>query len=244
MNDVIYEPKGKAREYAALACNPYNGCTHGCKYCYCARFKKEQYFQSASPKKDFIKRLTKDAHRLRGVNLCAESPEILISFQGDPYQPEEEIFRLTRETIKILNEENLPFTILTKGGMRAFADFDLLKESSKARLGTSLVFSNRDDQRRWEPNAADYVGRISAIEQAKAMGIRTWVSLEPVIDPRQSLRIIRDLHEIVDFWRIGKINHDKILEQAVDWRAFKNDAAELLEKHDATYLFKDSLQHY
>lgn len=30
--DIIYEPKGKAREYADLACDIYNGCTHGCKY--------------------------------------------------------------------------------------------------------------------------------------------------------------------------------------------------------------------
>ena len=32
--NVIYEPKGRAREYSELACNLYRGCTHGCRYCY------------------------------------------------------------------------------------------------------------------------------------------------------------------------------------------------------------------
>ena len=30
---TIYEPKGKAKEYADLALNIYEGCSHGCKYC-------------------------------------------------------------------------------------------------------------------------------------------------------------------------------------------------------------------
>jgi len=31
---LIYTPKGRAREYAALACNVYRGCDHQCVYCY------------------------------------------------------------------------------------------------------------------------------------------------------------------------------------------------------------------
>lgn len=30
---LIYEPAGRAREYAALACNIYRGCDHACSYC-------------------------------------------------------------------------------------------------------------------------------------------------------------------------------------------------------------------
>ena len=37
---VIYEPKGKAREYSPLALNLYLECQHGCKYCY-ANFSDE-----------------------------------------------------------------------------------------------------------------------------------------------------------------------------------------------------------
>jgi hypothetical protein len=31
---VRYEPKGMALQYAALACNLYRGCQHGCRYCF------------------------------------------------------------------------------------------------------------------------------------------------------------------------------------------------------------------
>lgn len=34
MRDPIYEPRGAAREYAELALNVYEGCTHQCAYCY------------------------------------------------------------------------------------------------------------------------------------------------------------------------------------------------------------------
>ena len=34
MAKLIYQPKGKAREYSPWACNLYNGCTNNCTYCY------------------------------------------------------------------------------------------------------------------------------------------------------------------------------------------------------------------
>ena len=31
---VIYEPRGRAKEYSPYALNLYLGCMHGCRYCY------------------------------------------------------------------------------------------------------------------------------------------------------------------------------------------------------------------
>ena len=31
---IIYEPRGKAREYVPLTANLYRGCAHACAYCY------------------------------------------------------------------------------------------------------------------------------------------------------------------------------------------------------------------
>jgi len=232
---VIYEPTGKAKEYADLACNLYNGCTHGCQYCYAKRYKKEEYYTAANPKKDVIEKLKKDVDQLNG-----NTPEILLSFQGDVYQHAEMELQLTRQSLEILREKNLPFTILTKGGTRAVRDFDIL-EGYQARFGTSLVWLEQVDASKYEPGAALIGDRIEAIEQAKKRCIPTWISLEPVIDTEQALELVFTLHSIVDFWKIGKINHNKELESQSDWLKFREDITEMLDRFQCQYYIKKSL---
>ena len=98
--NVIYEPKGRAREYSPLACNLYRGCTHGCTYCYapaCMRTTSTKWHVSASPRPNVLKLLEKDAHSLRDDNR-----EILFCFLSDPYQPLERTERLTRRALEIV----------------------------------------------------------------------------------------------------------------------------------------------
>jgi len=60
------------------------------------------------------------------------------------------------------------------------------------------------------------------------MGIRTWVSIEPVIDPDQALALIEERHPLVDHWKIGKINYDKEIENKIDWYKFREEGRNLL----------------
>jgi DNA repair photolyase len=234
---IIYQPRGKAAEYALLACNYYCFCTHGCRYCYRLPFVSAQKFhQEGIPKKDAISCLRKDVAKLEG-----DTREILLCFVGDPYQPCEMEIGLTRQVIKVLIEYDLHFTVLTKGGTRAVRDFDLLENYDKARFGSTIVFWDQKDADDWEPNAATVADRISAIEVAHNRGIPTWVSLEPVIDPAQALKIIQELHPIVDHWKIGKLNHHKQIEQQVDWLRFRDDVTTLLNDLNADYYLKNSL---
>ena len=148
---------------------------------------------------------------------------------------------LTRNAIKIFIDSDLPFTTLSKGGTRAVRDFDLLENYDKGRFGSTIVFWDQKDADDWEPNAATVADRISAIEVAHNRGIPTWVSLEPVIDPAQALKIIQELHPIVDHWKIGKLNHHKQIEQQVDWLRFRDDVTTLLNDLNADYYLKNSL---
>jgi len=234
---LIYPPKGPAEEYAPLACNYYCFCSHGCLYCYRLPFVSAQKFhQVGIPKKDAIDRLRKDAAKLQG-----DEREIMLCFVGDSYQPCEMEMGITRQAIEILIEHDLHFTVLTKGGTRAVRDFDLLENYDKGRFGSTIVFRDQNDADYWEPNAAPIADRISAIEQAHNRGIPTWVSLEPVIDPAQALKIIQELHPIVDHWKVGKLNHNKQVEQQVDWLQFRDDVTALLDDLDADYYLKNSL---
>ena len=239
--NIIYQPNGPAREYAALALNIYKGCEHGCRYCFgpgALKSKRETYYHNPNPKENIIERVRKDAALLEKAG---SNDEILLSFIGDPYQPAEMEYRLTREVLKVLIEYNRPFTILTKGGYRATRDFDLLESYPKARFGTSLSFMSCKDATYWEPGAATVSDRITAIKFAHARSIPTWVSLEPVIYPEQAFEIIQTLHPYVDHWKVGKINHMKEVENGINWIKFREEVRELLESIGADYYLKKSL---
>ena len=80
------------------------------------------------------------------------------------------------------------------------------------------------------------------LEKAKAW-IFTWASLEPVIDPEQSLEIIRRTHHFVDLFKVGTLNHHPRARE-IDWRKFGRQAVELLEQLDCSYYIKDDLRRY
>jgi DNA repair photolyase len=236
--DIIYEPTGPAREYSPLAVNVFKGCTHGCRYCYgpsATYRKREDFHREDTLKENALKRLAKDAGKLRGddrvVHFC---------FIGDLYNPSSD--GISRDALQLMVDNNLRFTVLTKGGTRAVRDFDLMEVYGMCGFGTSLVFTNQEDADYWEPNAASVDDRIDAIEEAHSRGIKTWVSLEPVIDPKQALEVIERLHPVVDHWKVGKINHRKEIERKVDWVGFRADVTALLDSVNANYYIKLSLR--
>ena len=46
----------------------------------------------------------------------------------------------------------------------------------------------------------------------------------------------------VDFWKVGKLNHNKAVEQSVDWPKFRKDATALLEHYGCKYYIKEDLR--
>ena len=235
---IIYQPKGEALEYSKLAINIYKGCEHSCAYCYNAKTPwktAEEYFTLADPKKDFLKRLEKAAK-----NLSERNTPIHLSFMGDIYQPIERELKLTRGAIKILIKNNLPFTLLTKGGMLATRDFDLLMDYPQCSFGVTLTSFSNELCKEWEPHAASWQDRVKAITKANRLGIKTWVSLEPVIVPHETLDIIKQMYRFVDHWKIGPLNYHK-LPASVDWNKFHFDVKKLLDSLGADYYLKKSL---
>ena len=222
-----------------MAVNLYKGCDHGCTYCFgpaTLKIKRENFHVSTKPKKDALQRLSRDAEKLR---IAGDDREILLSFVTDPYQTIETETMLTQDAINILKQNNLRFTILTKGGLRAVRDFDLLANYDKASFGSTLIFTKQEDAYKWEPHAPTIDYRIEAIKEAHNRGIRTWVSLEPVICPDQALELIEKLHPFVNHWKVGKLNYRQL---DVDWLKFRKDVAALLDSLRADYYLKKSLR--
>jgi DNA repair photolyase len=232
---LIYEPKGRAREYAAWACNVYRGCDHGCTYCYAPaalRMSREQ-FATVQQRRDFLRNLEREAATVK-----TNGEPILLCFSTDPYCHLDVELKLTRETIKILHAAGHRVTVLTKGGTRALRDLDLF--GPRDTFATTLTLLEMNESRKWEPGAAPPYDRVVAIEKFHDAGIPTWVSLEPVLSAAYALEIIRQTHPFVDLYKIGKWNYSQDA-NAIDWRKFAADAVALCESLGKRYLLKRDL---
>ena len=231
---IIYEPKGKALEYSPLAINLYNGCDHACKYCYCPGiFRKtlENWSKESAPRKNIIAQLEKSA-----AKYANDPREILFSFTSDPYQ-NDAAAKLTREALLICEKHNLRCQVLTKNGMAATKDFDIIKRNNW-KFGSTIIFKSESLREEWEPGAPSIESRIEAVKIAHSMGIYTWVSIEPVVDTVEALLIIEELKPYVSFWKVGKINHFPTVEKTIDWHKFLVDAESALAG-SSFYIKKD-----
>jgi DNA repair photolyase len=238
---MIYETNGRAREYFELAANLYSGCEHACRYCYGADVmhkKPDEFFRRGTPRPDALELLRGDAARLAKKG---ERRHVLLSFVTDPYQPAEAIHELTRAAIAVLHNYGIYAAILTKGGHRATRDFDRL--SHLDLFGVSLTCRDPLTIARWEPNVPLVYERVESLKLAKAAGIPTWVSCEPVLVPGETLELIREAAPYTDHFKVGTLNYcDEA--KATDWKRFAKDAVELLESLGKPYYIKKDLARY
>ena len=237
MRSVIYETKGRAREFNELAINLFTGCEHQCIYCYGADVThqdKQDFQHKVYPRitiQDIIRSATEWEVKL-------ETRRILLCFVTDPYTPIEQETQFTRRTIEILHKHGLNVIILTKGGRRAIRDFDLL--TPKDAFATTLTCLRDADSKVWEPNASLPAERVASLELAHEKGIETWVSLEPVIYPRDSMDFVVMTHKFVSHYKVGTMNyhpHGK----TIDWKDFGWSIKRLMDNLGIKYCFKKDL---
>lgn len=241
---IIYEPAGRAREYAELACNLYSGCDHGCTYCYAPialKKPRELFVKSTTRPLNIIRELSRDADEMRKNQ---DKRSVLLCFTCDAYQALNDQYKLTRQAIQIFIENGVKFTILTKGGNRSLQDLDLIRTAPDlATYAATLVFTNEEQRIKYEPNAAPTHERIGCLKTMHDAGITTWVSLEPVFDPKQSLDLIRQTYDFVDLYKVGKVNYMPE-GKTIDWKQFGTDIITLLESLGKQYYIKNDLKAY
>jgi DNA repair photolyase len=234
---AIYEPKGRAREYSALATNVYTGCDHGCTYCYApdaTQQNKNAFIHPRNRAASYLADIAKEAAQLRKQI----TPQILLSFTCDPYQAFDVTEQRTRRVLEILKQNSLNFCTLTKGGRRALRDLDLFDKGDS--FATTMTHVSKAPSIEWEPGATLPKERAETLLAFHLAGVETWVSLEPVLDPRESLEVIKRTYEFVDLYKVGKLNHHP-LEKSIDWLRFGSDAVRLLESLKKPYYIKDDL---
>ena len=217
--EVIYSPRGRAREYSKWALNVYNGCSHGCVYCYVPKIVNREYNSFRTdvyPRKKVVELLEHDLNKHHAA-LQGEEDAVLLSFTCDPYQPIEEKLKLTRQCLELFCKYGVPVQILTKGCRIAQRDFDLLQMSPFNKYAVTITHTDSDFLKKLEPNASSYEERVASLRLAREKGITTWVSLEPVIEFEETYKIIEATHMMVDQFRVGKLNYDPY-ETQLDWK--------------------------
>jgi DNA repair photolyase len=165
--------------------NPYQGCEHGCVYCY-ARNSHEYWGYSAG--KDFEKNILikKNAPELLEKAFASKSykPEIIvISGNTDCYQPAERKFELTRELLKICLKHKHPVGLITKNSL-ILRDLDLLTElNEKNLLRVTISITSLDESLRriLEPRTASVKQRLKTVEVLSESGIDVNVNMAPII---------------------------------------------------------------
>lgn len=237
---IIYEPKGKAREYSPLALNLFNGCDHGCKYCYVpACTWREDANRAPVVRAGFIESLKKE---LRKGPVPRQ--QVLLSFLTDPYCH----FAIgygretVRNTLRLFSEYRVPTAVLTKNPLEACRLDAAIFAHMNCKVGSTLTFIEPADSLEWEPNAPLPESRFAGLERLHNAGIRTWASIEPVIDPEQSLRCIEITSPVVDSYKIGKLNHFKDIEAGIDWDEFLARAVKLLRDAGKPFYVKEDLR--
>ncbi len=235
----IYEPKGKAKEYGDYAINVYTGCPHRCFYCFAPsvlRRDKEKFHTCIAPRENIVEETRKQIER-EGIT----GKLIHLCFTCDPY-PNGYDSTPTREIIKILKDSGNHVQILTKNGKDAMRDFDLLDSNDWFGItyaGYNGNCGNPDYIPPEEKGAGSPHDRIYAVNMAHKKGIKTWVSLEPVLNDLSVISLIDLLGGIVDLWKVGKLNYHP---SDIDWGEFGRVVEATLKAKGKAYYIKDSLR--
>lgn len=155
---------------AKLTLNPYNGCEHGCVYCYASSYIPS-FFQ-CRPKKDLLNRLKCEAVKLKGEIVS-------ISNSSDPYSCMEATVGLTRRCLEILVESNCRIQIITKSNL-VTRDFDLLSEAPST-VALTITTLDANAAKLLEPFAPSPAARLRAVEVLIRKSIPVSVRIDPII---------------------------------------------------------------
>jgi DNA repair photolyase len=168
-----------------LSVNPYQGCEHGCVYCY-ARESHQYWGYSAGldfESKIIVKHNAPELLERAFLNPKWKVEPIMLSGNTDCYQPAERKYKLTRNLLKVCLKFRNPVSIITKNSL-ILRDLDILEELARydlVQVMISITTLNEDLRRKLEPRTASSLKRLDVVKQLSQAKIPVGVMLAPVI---------------------------------------------------------------
>ncbi|MGB0850155.1 MAG: PA0069 family radical SAM protein [Bacteroidia bacterium] len=165
--------------------NPYQGCEHGCIYCY-ARVTHEYWGYSAGTEFEKNILVKKEAPALLAKKLKSKAwngEPIMLSGNTDCYQPAELKFGITRQLLEVCLKYNQPVGIITKNAL-VCRDLDILKKlAAKNLVQVHMSITTLDESLRrvMEPRTSSTKRRLQAIKMLSENDIPVHVMMAPII---------------------------------------------------------------
>ena len=243
---ALYEPKGKAAEYSPWAVNFYTGCSNDCEYCYCKRgvmshvwdnkpHLKKCFLNEDDALATFIKELDRNLDNIGNSG-------ILFSFTTDPMLPETKNLTLRAMEEAVMND--VPVKILTKRAdwldefIYRIEINRCVYDKNKHHIAFGFTLTGFDEK---EPCACPNDDRICAMRVLHGLGFKTFASIEPIIDPKKSLEIIKETQDFCDLYKVGTMSGRKMNYKWADMRRLMDYLVHKSREGKKIYLKKSFL---
>lgn len=196
---IVNTVKGNSLPFL-YSMNPYQGCEHGCAYCY-ARPTHQYWGYSAGVDFERIILVKKNAPELleQVFRKKGYQPSVIqLSGNTDCYQPIERKLQLTRKLLQLCLEYRHPVSIITKNAL-VVRDLDILKpmaEKNLVNVSLSIPTVNEDLRRILEPRTSSVKTKLQALKTLSENGIPTHVMVAPIIPGLNSMEILAILKTI------------------------------------------------
>ena len=180
--------------------NPYQGCEHGCAYCYA---RNTHHYWGLGAGLDFERKILVKENapallrsfldKYKGVPQA-----IMLSGNTDCYQPVERKLGITRQLLEVLLEYRYPVGIITKNSLIT-RDLDILQELAALNLvvaNISITSLDKKVQQKLEPRTASVKSRLTTVSTLAEHNIPVNVMIAPVIPGLTSHEIPAIMKEV------------------------------------------------
>lgn len=165
--------------------NPYQGCEHGCVYCYA---RPSHSYLDLSPGLDFETRIFYKVNAVERLLDTWAKPgyvcrPITVGANTDPYQPAEKKLGITRRLLEVFLECRHPVSLVSKGGLMS-RDLDLLQALAARKLCSVAISVPTMDaalKRMLEPRVPAAGVRLRLMQELKAAGVPVSLLMAPII---------------------------------------------------------------
>ncbi len=187
--------------------NPYQGCEHGCVYCYA---RPSHSYLDLSPGLDFETRIFYKPNAVEALLAEWKKPgykcqPIAIGANTDPYQPAEKKLGITRKLLQTFLSHRHPVSLITKGRLIR-RDLDILSALAKRNLvsvAISIPTANDALKRVLEPRVPAADVRFKLIADLAAAGIPVSLLVAPVIPAVND----REIESIIERGAASGVSH-------------------------------------